>query len=140
MAVTHGRLVGIDIEKIRPLADAEQLVARFFSANERAVFQGLPPEEKTAAFYNLWTRKEAWLKATGEGIGHLLDQVEVSFIPGKPAQFIRLPQTSPDAAGQWNLHDLSLPSGYAGAVTIRAPGGTPLRLFPPKIFYSGLGA
>lgn len=121
VAVTRGRLIGVDIEKIRPLADAEQLVARFFSANERAVFQGLPPGEKTAAFYNLWTRKEAWLKATGEGIGHLLDQVEVSFIPGKPVQFVRLPQTSPDAAGQWSLHDLSLPPGYAGAVTIPAP-------------------
>ncbi|HEV2393476.1 MAG TPA: 4'-phosphopantetheinyl transferase superfamily protein [Verrucomicrobiae bacterium] len=92
LAVTRTFPVGIDVERIRPMPDAAELVARFFSPRESAIFRGLPSEEQSSAFFSLWTRKEALLKATGEGIGHLLNQVEVSFLPGEPVRIIRMPE------------------------------------------------
>lgn len=90
-AITCGRAIGVDIERIRPVTGLDELVARYFSAREMTLFYGLPSEQKLVAFFNLWTRKEAWLKATGEGIGRLLNQVEVSFMPGEPARLLTLP-------------------------------------------------
>ena len=117
LAVTRVGSVGVDIERIRPIPDVEQLVARFFSERESAAFQKLPNDQKPAAFFNLWTRKEAWLKATGEGIGHLLNRVEVSFLPGEPARLLAFPRES-DAATPWTLHALAPAAGFAGALAV----------------------
>jgi len=116
-AITRGKPVGIDLEHVRPLSDANDLVRRFFSKREAAAFAIMPEDQKPFAFFRLWTRKEAWLKATGEGITYLLDQVEVSFAPGEPAQLIKLPQGWPGAAG-WSLCHLEPGLGYVGAVAI----------------------
>jgi 4'-phosphopantetheinyl transferase len=70
IAVTRLGPIGVDVEQIRPMADADELVERFFSPRENALFRTLPDDQKNAAFFKLWTRKEAWLKATGEGISH----------------------------------------------------------------------
>jgi 4'-phosphopantetheinyl transferase len=79
LAVTRGRVVGVDLERIRALAGARELADCFCSPRESAQFQSLPPSELDAAFFRLWTRKEAWLKAIGQGIGQSLEMVEVSF-------------------------------------------------------------
>jgi 4'-phosphopantetheinyl transferase len=115
LAVTQAGAVGIDVERIQPLTNTDELVAQFFSARESAAFHDLPPEQKPAAFFNLWTRKEAWLKATGEGIGHLLNVVEVSFLPGEPARFLSLPG-EPQTADSCILHSLSPQSDFVGAL------------------------
>jgi 4'-phosphopantetheinyl transferase len=121
LAVTRADAVGIDVERIKPLTDTDGLVAQFFSARESAAFHNLPPEQKSVAFFNLWTRKEAWLKATGEGIGHLLNVVEVSFLPGEPARFLSLPGgPKTTASWSWILHSLSPQAGFVGALTIPA--------------------
>jgi 4'-phosphopantetheinyl transferase len=127
LAVTRLEPVGIDLEHVRPLPDAGELVARFFSARENAVYSSLPAAQQPAAFFDLWTRKEAWLKATGDGIGHLLSQVEVSFLPTQPAQLLHLPASfaSPTGAaghvnGGWMLHDLHPAPGFAAALAIQA--------------------
>jgi 4'-phosphopantetheinyl transferase len=117
LAVTRSGKVGIDLERIRPLNDAEGLVTRFFCPREISAFQALPDTEKPAAFFNLWTRKEAWLKAIGEGIGHSLNLVEVSFLPGQPAHLLSLPE-GPETAAQWNLRDLAPAPGFAAALAI----------------------
>jgi 4'-phosphopantetheinyl transferase len=117
LAVTNAGPVGVDVERIDPMADTRQLVARFFSARESAAFDRLPTDLKPAAFFNLWTRKEAWLKATGEGVGHLLDQVEVSFAPGAPARLLSLPGNA-RTAESWDLYDLSPAPGFAAALAI----------------------
>lgn len=122
VAIARGRAVGIDLERVRPLNDAEEMVARFFSQRENAAFRRLPEEQKPLAFFNLWTRKEAWLKATGEGIGHLLNQVEVSFRPGEPAGLKSLPQGFENLSS-WSIHHLIPGPGFVGALVV-AGGGT----------------
>lgn len=117
IAVTALGPLGVDVEQIRPMPDAEDLVERFFSPRENALFQQLRAQEKSSAFFNLWTRKEAWLKATGEGIGHSLNRVEVTFLPGEPAKLLGLPKdTSPSS--NWTLQELAPAPGFVGAVAL----------------------
>ena len=115
VAITTAGAVGIDIEQIRNLSDADELVARFFSPRESRAFRSLPPEQRPLASFNLWTRKEAWLKATGDGIGQYLNQVEVSFLPGEPARLLTLP-ISFASGGRWSLSELAPPSGFVAAL------------------------
>jgi 4'-phosphopantetheinyl transferase len=115
LAVTYAGQIGIDVEAVRPLSDAHELVDRFFSTRESAAFESVPEAQKPAAFFNLWTRKEAWLKATGEGVGHLLNKVEVSFLPGEPAKLLSLPQ---DSTSHWTLTDLAPAPGFAAALAV----------------------
>ena len=117
IAVALGGPIGVDVERIRILDDFDELVSRFFSSRETAVFRNLAPNQQPAAFFNLWTRKEAWLKATGEGIGYSLNRVEVTFLPGEPARLLSLPQNS-SRLSNWTLHELSPASGFASAVVI----------------------
>ncbi|SPE61770.1 4'-phosphopantetheinyl transferase [Verrucomicrobia bacterium] len=120
LVATRAAMVGVDVERIRPLPDMLDLVARFFSKRESARFASLRTEEQPAAFFNLWTRKEAWLKATGEGIVHSLNRVEVSFVPGEPARLVSLPGQETNA---WALHNLAPAPGFAAALAIVANNG-----------------
>jgi 4'-phosphopantetheinyl transferase len=117
VAVTQLGPIGVDVEKIRPVSDADKLVARFFSPRETALFQSLPAAEKNDAFFNLWTRKEAWLKATGEGIAHSLNRVEVTFLPNEPARLVALPESAGPGEA-WILRELLPAPGFAGAVAL----------------------
>ncbi|PWU21618.1 MAG: 4'-phosphopantetheinyl transferase [Verrucomicrobia bacterium] len=123
LAVTRAGAIGVDIERIRPMEDATDLVERFFSPRENSAFRKLPAAQQPDAFFNLWTRKEAWLKATGEGIGSLLNRVEVSFYPEAEARLLRLPRGHASPA-KWTMRELSPASGYAAAVAIEAPNVT----------------
>jgi 4'-phosphopantetheinyl transferase len=119
VAVTRLGDVGVDVEQVRWLADFDELVSRFFSPREAAVFRALSEEQKLGAFFNLWTRKEAWLKATGEGIAHSLNRVEVSFLPGEPARLITLPDNL-EFGNKWSLCELAPAEGFTAAVAIRS--------------------
>ena len=117
-AVTRIGPVGIDVEQIRRVKDMDDLVARFFSRRENEDFRKLAPAVKPVAFFNLWTRKEALLKATGTGIAGGLNQVEVSFRPDEPPRLIAL-AGQPGKAGQWTLQHVSPAPGFAGAVAVQ---------------------
>lgn len=117
VAVTRIGIVGVDVESVRAIEDADGLVARFFSPRENETFQKVPSGEKPAAFFNLWTRKEALLKATGEGITRSLSLVEVSFLPGEPARLLAVSGDTVKAA-RWSLVDLQPARGFVGAVAI----------------------
>jgi len=117
IAVARGEPVGVDVERIRTLSDADELVSRFFSVRENASFQKLPESQRPAAFFNLWTRKEAWLKATGEGIAHSLSQVDVTFLPAEPARILALPDNS-GPGSDWALRELIPATGFVGAVAL----------------------
>jgi 4'-phosphopantetheinyl transferase len=121
LAVTRRGEAGIDVERVRPVPDAEQLVARFFSARESAAFHRLPLSDRPTAFFNLWTRKEAWLKATGEGIGHSLSVVEVSFLPGEQARLLSIASSYAEAS-RWELQEFSPVAGFVGALAASTPG------------------
>ena len=124
IAVALDTPVGVDVERIRGLPDGEQLVTRFFSHREASDYRLLPEHQRTEAFFNLWTRKEAWLKATGEGIAHLLDQVEVTFRPGEPARLLSLSQGFPQPS-DWSLFDLSPAPGFAAACVVAGSRAEP---------------
>jgi len=120
-AVTRAGAVGLDIEHVRPLTDMGELVNRFFSPRESSLFEMLNRNEQPGAFFNLWTRKEAWLKATGEGISQYLKQVEVSFLPGETPQLLELPERFQRAC-EWSLHALNPGPGLKGALAIAVRG------------------
>lgn len=114
-AFTREGEVGIDIEYLHPLADLDQIAARFFSKAESTSLLGLPQDQRLIAFFNCWTRKEAYLKALGEGLSHPLDQFQVSFIPGEPAQLLKV-EKSPEEVARWSLTAFVPAPGYVAAL------------------------
>lgn len=119
IAIANAAPLGVDVEEVRAIKDVEDLVARFFSSRENELFQQLAPEKKSAAFFNLWTRKEALLKATGEGITGGLNRVEVSFLESEPARLLAINGDS-NRASEWTLNAFAPASGFVGALAIRA--------------------
>jgi 4'-phosphopantetheinyl transferase len=117
LAVTRVSAIGVDVERLRPLDDAEDMAEKFFSACESSKLKELPNAKKSAAFFNLWTRKEAWLKATGEGIAESLNQVQVSFLADEPARLISLFGDT-QAGRNWHLCELNPAAGFVAAVAV----------------------
>jgi len=109
--------IGIDIELIRPVDDADQIATRCFSPRERTTFRALEPARRLDGFFNCWTRKEAYVKALGEGLTHALDRFDVSLTPGCPAELLRIDDDTPDAP-PWTLDDLRPQAGYVGALAV----------------------
>ncbi|HTR42237.1 MAG TPA: 4'-phosphopantetheinyl transferase superfamily protein [Pseudomonadales bacterium] len=119
IAVTRACAVGVDVEWIHPINDAEDIAARFFSPRETAKLMALANEQRIPAFFYLWTRKEAWLKATGDGISEMLNQVEVSFLPEEPASVLAI-SGNVEAAQRWTMMGLPPAPGFAAAITMEA--------------------
>jgi 4'-phosphopantetheinyl transferase len=116
-AVTRGRAIGVDIERIREEVMREKIAERFFSPAEARALAALPVGQQAQGFFNCWTRKEAWIKARGEGLSIALNSFEVTLAPGEPA---RLVATRPDAeeAGRWSLRALDCEPGFAAALAV----------------------
>jgi 4'-phosphopantetheinyl transferase len=117
LAVSYGREVGVDIEQIRALDDAASIAGRFFSAAENRAWLAVPDEQKPAAFFNAWTRKEAFIKAVGDGLSYPLDRFDVSLAPGEPARLLRV-AGEPEATSRWRIEALEPAPGYAAAVAV----------------------
>jgi 4'-phosphopantetheinyl transferase len=115
--VTRGREVGIDVEFIRESVEVEQIAERFFSQREIATLRALPVSLRKYAFFLCWTRKEAYIKARGQGLSLPLDQFDVSLTPGEPAALLRT-RADPDEALRWSLQELSIGSGYVSALAV----------------------
>jgi 4'-phosphopantetheinyl transferase len=118
VAIAVQSAVGIDIEHVRvDLAD-ELVARRFFSEHEVEAYLSLPEDLRKEAFFNCWTRKEAYIKAIGEGLSMPLDQFDVTLTPGEPVKLIA---TRPDPAQalQWNLYALYPGNGYAAALAVK---------------------
>lgn len=113
--------LGIDLEYIRPMSDLEQLAKRFFSPGEYTAIASLPDDEKQRAFFQAWTCKEAYLKATGDGLAGGLAEVEVSLIPGEGARLIRI-AGNPQAALSWSLAQIIPAPDYMAAVAVAGEG------------------
>jgi 4'-phosphopantetheinyl transferase len=116
-AFTREGKVGIDIEYIHPLADLDQIAARFFSKSESTSLLGLPGDQRLLAFFNCWTRKEAYIKALGEGLSHPLDQFQVSLLPGEPAQLLQV-QGAPEEVSRWSMTAFVPAPGYVAALLV----------------------
>ena len=101
--------VGCDIERRDPKFAAEQIPERFFSRDEVRALRSLPLNEQTEAFFNCWTRKEAYIKAVGHGLSIALDSFDVSLIPGEPAALGR-------GCSGWSVQSFEPASGFQAAV------------------------
>lgn len=116
-AVTLDQSVGIDIEAVIVRDGIDNIVQRFFSADEITAWQALPASEKNHAFFRMWTRKEAYLKALGLGLQGGLDQfsVEVSEADRTTVQQADSPESS------WVLHNLTWATNHASDQAIEQP-------------------
>lgn len=121
VAVTPEGPVGVDVEHIRPSPSLPRLARRVLSAAERRRLEALPEADRPWAFYLAWTRKEALIKARGEGVFTGLGRIEVSLTPGEPARLLSLralPGSRPEDVAHWFLHDLRPAPGFAAAVAV----------------------
>ena len=121
--------IGIDVEEIHPLADMLDIAQRFFCPAETAEVISLPANQRERAFFRCWTRKEAYIKAVGEGLSVPLDSFQVTLRPGEPAKIIHLAGDA-NAARTWRLCDLELSPGYVGALAYHGLE-RPLHLLQP---------
>jgi 4'-phosphopantetheinyl transferase len=117
LALTRGRPVGVDLERIRPFEDVADVPGHIFSQRELAEFQDIPALDRAPAFFNAWTRKEALVKATGLGFSSDVTEVEVTFVPGMDARLVSL-CGDPKIAAKWTIRDLAAPHGYAAALAV----------------------
>jgi len=116
-AVARDRHVGVDLERTRPVDDLEQIAERFFSLREHAALRALPTQMKHEAFFNCWTRKEAYVKARGDGLSLPLDQFDVSLAPGEPARLLHN-EREPQEVTRWSLQELTPAPGYIAALAV----------------------
>lgn len=129
IAFTSQCEVGVDIEPVRsrldPQRDDDTLAASFFAPEEQAALRELAGDARAAAFYICWTRKEAYLKATGEGLLAPLHAFRVPLAPIPPLRPHLLPDS---AAPQWALYDLPTIPGYAAALVVACAAHPPARI------------
>ncbi len=109
-AFAKARNLGIDVERVRPEFGGEDIAKRYFSSHEMTNLRTLPPEARAEGFFHCWTRKEAYLKATGMGLQIPLDSFAVSVLPGEPAQFLS------GVEPRWHLNSFHPADGYVAAV------------------------
>jgi 4'-phosphopantetheinyl transferase len=107
---------GVDIEEVRPIREQENIVSRFFSREEREEWMGLDLSQRDEAFFRCWTRKEAYIKALGDGLSMPLDSFRVSLRPEVPASLTAA--AGDPAAGKWSLYSLAPEDGYAGSLAV----------------------
>lgn len=122
-AVTHGWRVGVDVERLRLGVEIEAIADGTFSPREQAALRRLPPAQRCEGFFNCWTRKEAYIKAIGEGLAYPLERFSVSLAPGAPARLEAFDDDPAEAAG-WTMEALAPPAGFVGAVVVE---GRPIR-------------
>jgi 4'-phosphopantetheinyl transferase len=120
LAFTRNDAIGIDIEYMRPEVAHEQIAERYFSLQEISDLRALPRDLQSAAFFDCWTRKEAFIKATGEGLTRPLDQFSMSLTPGEPARLLHLEGESQEQS-TWHIQHLDVEINYRAAVAIKRP-------------------
>ncbi len=120
IAVTRGREIGIDVELVRRDLPFFEIAEATFSAAESATLCNLPESALSRGFYNCWTRKEAFVKAIGEGLSFPLKQFDVSLIPNEPARLIavRAKNSHTNKSNRWKLYDIAAGENYVAALVV----------------------
>jgi 4'-phosphopantetheinyl transferase len=125
IAASPDRSVGVDLEQVRELRDVLDVADTHFSLAERQALRSVPPADRTAAFFRCWTRKEAVIKATGQGLALDLGSFDVDLEPGSRSALQRFGGRSGDEAAL-SLRELPSPPGYAAAGAVAAPLRVPI--------------
>jgi 4'-phosphopantetheinyl transferase len=107
--------VGIDVEAVRVIDDADGIAASVFSSRELEAYLSLGRPDRPLGFFNCWTRKEAFVKALGGGLSLPLRGFDVSLAPGDPARILRVGETPGDDCG-WRMESFSPAPAFVGAV------------------------
>jgi 4'-phosphopantetheinyl transferase len=116
-AVARARRVGVDVERLREDLATGDLARRFFSPAEAAAIASLGPALRTPAFFRCWTRKEAYVKARGEGLSVSLESFDVSLRPDEPAALVAS-REDPREPSRWALVDLPVGPGAVAALAV----------------------
>ena len=117
-AFTEAREIGVDVERIRADFTSDDIARRFFSPVEVERLCGLPSADRVQGFFRCWTRKEAYIKATGRGLSQALDGFDVTLGPGESATLLRNEDGSHE---RWTMADVEVDPGYAGALAVEGP-------------------
>lgn len=134
-AIAYGREIGVDLERICADLEYEQIIERFFSDQEKNQMNELPSHLKRKGFFTLWTLKEAYLKARGEGLFSHLDQFDILFSLEGSTPSLNL-KRGPKEAARWSLGTFTPAPGYQGAISVEG-NALQLRCFHTDgIFYS----
>jgi 4'-phosphopantetheinyl transferase len=121
LAFARSRQIGVDVEQIRRDFDTAKIAARFFSAAEQKQLAALPEEQRSDAFFRCWTRKEAYIKATGKGLSLPLHQFDVSLAP-KELNALLATRPDPLERTTWTMRDIVVPPQYAAAICVSGGG------------------
>jgi 4'-phosphopantetheinyl transferase len=117
VALTHRRAVGIDVERVRAELVTDRLAAAIMTRGEIARFRALPQDKREAAFFSIWTRKEAYLKAQGVGLSQDPGSIDITLSADLGASGVESWSAPPRLDG-WHIRALALAAGYAGAVAV----------------------
>jgi 4'-phosphopantetheinyl transferase len=131
VGVTRSRPIGVDLERHRPIADFMGIAGRFFSAIERDTIAALSVDQRLRAFFRCWTRKEAFVKATGDGIGVALDSFTVPVNSGAPSHGTH-ELIAPIELADWSFWDLPVGEDFTGAVAFKGQ----IQVLQHRICYS----
>lgn len=113
--------VGVDVERVRQIPDADGVARSFFSRRETADLASVPQAARPRAFFDAWTRKEAFLKALGDGLARPLDSFDVTLKPGEAPRLLST-LGDPEEANRYSLHTLEPEEGYVAAIAVRGHG------------------
>jgi len=130
-AFTRGREIGVDVEYLRILPDQGQIADSFFSPRENAILQALPASQRQTAFFNCWTRKEAYIKATGDGLSTALDEFDVSLNPGEPTHLVNV-EIDCDESSRWTMKAFTPALDYVAALAVEGHNWCPTFLQFPE--------
>ena len=117
IAVATSRHIGVDLELVRQESSIESIAKRFFTPEEAGHLLSLPASLQPEAFFTCWTRKEAFVKARGEGLSIPLDQFEVSFYPNNTPKLLCV-RNDPGESGRWSMFHLDPGVDYVGALVV----------------------
>lgn len=116
-AITRNCAVGVDVEYIQRQMEWESVAERFFSPYEVRMLKAVSPDMRHVAFFNCWTRKEAYIKARGMGLSLELDSFDVTLAPGEPAALLNIREEGQHISN-WSLYDLYPGEAYIAALAV----------------------
>jgi len=118
IVLTKNHDIGIDIEVINPKVEVEQVAKHFFAKGEIDSLMSLHETQRHEAFFNCWTRKEAFIKATGDGLSFPLNQFEVTLKPDEKAELL-VTHFDEKEREKWSLFDIDVREGFKAALAVR---------------------